>query len=484
MRDDRQQPTIEDEPRTEFSRKVTRTTDQSTRAPSTRNRLRRTRSQRTRRLSEAIATLLPERPFELVLWDRTRVPATDSGPTITVHSPRALGHLLRARGQLGVVRAYVDGSIDVDDLDAAVLLGGWSPPALPRAARARLLASAFAAAGSGVRLPSPPVAEMRPRGRLHSQARDARSVRHHYDLPGEFFSLFLDSSMTYSCALFRDGAQTLDAAQEAKHELVCRKLDLHPGQRVLDLGCGWGAFALHAAARHGVHVTGITLSPPQAEIARSRAAGAGLEDRVDIRVMDYRDLRDERFDAVCSVGMVEHVGNARLDGYARTIASVLAPGGRLLNHGIARLPAGVHHPTPFAQRYVFPDGELTKVSGVIAALERAGFEPHHLEDLRADYAETLRHWIRRLDMNAERAEKVAGPESLRVFQLYLRGARHGFDIGLTSVFQVLTTLRADAARRGHQEITGVTAAGPRASGRSRRSALTSGQLDAGTRRAC
>jgi cyclopropane-fatty-acyl-phospholipid synthase len=250
--------------------------------------------------------------------------------------------------------------------------------------------------------------------------------------------------MTYSCAVFRDGAQTLDAAQEAKHELVCRKLDLQPGRRVLDIGCGWGAFALHAAAHHGVHVTGITLSPPQAEIARSRAADAGLADRVDIRVMDYRDLGAERFDAVCSVGMVEHVGQAQLDDYARTIASVLAPGGRLLNHGIARLPAVVYRPTAFTRRYVFPDGELPRVSRIIAALERAGFEPHHVEEFRADYAETLRHWIRRLDTNAERAEEVAGPERLRVWQLYLRGARHGFDIGLTSVFQALMSLRADA----------------------------------------
>jgi cyclopropane-fatty-acyl-phospholipid synthase len=413
---------------------------------SARNGLRQTRRQPTHRLSDTIATLVPARPFELLLWDRTRVPATEPGPTITVHSPRALGHLLRAPGQLGVVRAYVDGCIDVDDLDAAVSLGGWSPPALPLAARAQLLASALAAAGRGVRLPRPPVAEIRLRGRLHSQARDARSVRHHYDLPGEFFSLFLDSSMTYSCALFRDGAQTLDAAQEAKHELVCRKLDLQPGQRVLDIGCGWGAFALHAAARHGAHVTGITLSPPQAEIARSRAAEADLDDRVDIKVMDYRDLGDERFDAVCSVGMVEHVGQARLDAYARTIATVLAPGGRLLNHGIARLPAVVHRPAPFTRRYVFPDGELPRISRVIAAFECAGFEPHHVEDLRADYAETLRHWIRRLDTHAERAQEVAGPERLRVWQLYLRGARHGFDVGLTSVFQVLMTLRDDATR--------------------------------------
>ena len=410
------------------------------RTPSAGNGHRKRRPRGTLRLSETIATLLPARPFELVLWDRTRVPATEPGPTITVQSSRALGHLLRAPGQLGLVRAYVDGCIDADDLDAVVTLK-WSPPTLPPTARARLIASALAASGRDVRLPRPPAAEARPRGRLHSVARDARSVRHHYDLPGEFFSLFLDSSMTYSCALFRDGAQTLDAAQEAKHELVCRKLDLQPGRRVLDVGCGWGAFALHAAARHGVHVTGITLSPPQAEIARSRAADAGLEDRVDIRVMDYRDLAGERFDAISSVGMVEHVGEAQLDAYARTIASVLAPGGRLLNHGIARLAPGVHRSTTFTRRYVFPDGELPRVSRVIDALEHAGLEPLHLEDLRADYAETLRHWIRRLDANAERGEEVAGPERLRVWRLYLRGARHGFDVGIISVFQALMTLR-------------------------------------------
>jgi cyclopropane-fatty-acyl-phospholipid synthase len=439
---------IEDKPGIGLSAVVTRPIDEWTpaprsRAPSRGNGLREPRPQRTRHLSETLATLLPARPFELVLWDGTRVPATDSGPTITVQSPRALGHLLRARGQLGVARAYVDGCLAADDLDGVVSLGDWSPPTLTPTARAKLLASALAAAGRGVRLPRPPAAEIRPRGRMHSPMRDSRSVRHHYDLPGEFFSLFLDSSMTYSCALFRDGAQTLDAAQEAKHQLVCRKLELQPGRRVLDVGCGWGAFALHAAARHGVHVTGITLSPSQAEIARARASDAGLEDRVDIRVMDYRDLGGERFDAVSSVGMVEHVGHARLDDYARTIASVLTPGGRLLNHGIARLPADIHRPSAFARRYVFPDGELPRISRVIAALERAGFEPHHVEDLRADYAETLRHWIRRLDMNAERAEEIAGSERLRVWQLYLRGARHGFDIGLTSVFQVLMTLRRE-----------------------------------------
>jgi cyclopropane-fatty-acyl-phospholipid synthase len=394
----------------------------------------------TGRLAEIIASTLGERPFELVLWDGTRVPATVHGPTVTVRSPAAIGHLVRAPGQLGLVRAYVDGFVDADDLDAVVRMGDWSPPALGRPARARLAAAAIAAAGRHARPRRGPAGELRPRGRLHSPRRDARSVRHHYDLPAEFYAQFLDESMTYSCAVFRDGARTLEGAQEAKHELVCRKLRLRAGERVLDLGCGWGAFALHAAARKGVHVTGITLSPPQAEIARRRAAEAGLADQVDVRVMDYRDLGQRAFDAVVSIGMIEHVGHAQLDAYARVIASALAPGGRVLNHGIARLPAREHDPAVFTRRYVFPDGELPRISRVLGAFESAGLEPHHVEDLRADYVQTLDHWVERLDANAARANEVAGPERVRIWRLYLRGARHGFAVGLTSVFQALLSV--------------------------------------------
>jgi cyclopropane-fatty-acyl-phospholipid synthase len=275
-------------------------------------------------------------------------------------------------------------------------------------------------------------------------------VRHHYDVPPAFFSLFLDASMTYSCAFFRDGARTLEEAQEHKHELVCSKLQLRPGQHVLDIGCGWGAFALHAAARHHVRVTGITLSAPQAEFARARAAEAGLERLIDIQVMDYRELSGTRFDAVSSIGMVEHVGVACLDDYARLIASVVAPGGLVLNHGISRLPIGRHRPTAFVRRYVFPDGEIPNLSRVVAAFERAGLEPRHVEDLRSDYAETLRHWIERLDDNAELATELAGDERLRVWRLYLRGARLGFENRLTSVFQVLMTSHGPSPRPGRR----------------------------------
>ena len=242
--------------------------------------------------------------------------------------------------------------------------------------------------------------------------------------------------MTYSCAIFSRGAETLEEAQETKLELVCQKLALTRGQRVLDVGCGWGSFAIHAAQRHGVHVTGITLSPPQVETARRRAEEAGVADRTDFRVVDYRQLAGESFDAVSSIGMVEHVGAEQMDEYARRLRGALRPGGRLLNHGIANLRQEDPKPGDFSARYVFPDGAPQPLSRVLLALERAGLETHHIEDFREDYAETLRHWARRLDENLEEATRLAGPERVRVWRLYLRAARNGFETGFTSIYQV------------------------------------------------
>jgi cyclopropane-fatty-acyl-phospholipid synthase len=384
-----------------------------------------------------LAQLLPDRPFELRFWDGTAVPATRApGPTLTIHSPRALAYALHAPGQLGLGRAYVAGAIDVDDLDAVVAMAdSWRPPPLPLRARARLMLDAARAAGT-LSAPRVPSSELRPSGALHSRRRDARSVRHHYDVSNEFFALFLDRSMTYSCAFFSRSTDhgSLEGAQEAKLELSCRKLALAPGQRVLDVGCGWGGFAIHAASRHGVSVVGITLSEPQAALARERVRAAGLEDRVTIRVQDYRELDGEQFDAICSIGMVEHVGAERIDLYARQLARLLRPGGRLLNHGIARLyeaPSGA-----FNRYYVFPDSDPLPLSRVLLALERAGFVTEHVEGFRRDYAETLRHWARRLDQHLEEATHMAGPERVRVWRLYLRGARRSFESGYLSIYQV------------------------------------------------
>ncbi len=395
----------------------------------------------TSRLRREIETHIPERPFSVEFWDGTRLPATDgNGPTFFVRSPRAAAHALAAPGQLGLGRAYVSGEIEVDDMDAVIaLLDSWKPPPLERDAKAKLMLGAVRAAGL-MMPPKRPAAELRPSGRRHSKERDARAVRHHYDVSNEFFALFLDDSMTYSCAIFSRGAKTLEEAQEEKLETVARKLALKEGDRVLDVGCGWGAFPLWAATRHGASVLGITLSAPQAEKARQRAEAAGVGDRVEIRVMDYRDLQGERFDAIASIGMVEHVGASQIDIYAQTLAGLLEPGGRLLNHGITRLRHTDTEAGPFSERYVFPDAAPLHLSRNLLALERAGFVTHHVEDFAADYAETLRHWARRLDENLDEAIRLAGPERVRVWRLYLRAARNGFESGFTSIYQARCTL--------------------------------------------
>jgi cyclopropane-fatty-acyl-phospholipid synthase len=400
-------------------------------------------------LRREVARSFPERPFALRFWDGTELPATGGGlaapPTFTVRSPRALAHALRAPGQLGIGRAYVAGEVEVDDLDAAMaMLDRWRAPALDGRARLRLMAAALRACGL-TRPPAPPAAELALDGARHTRERDATAVRHHYDVSNDFFALFLDASLTYSCGVFSRGAQTLEEAQEAKLELVCAKLGLEAGERVLDVGCGWGSFALHAAARHGVRVTGITLSPAQAERARARVAEAGLGDRVEIRLADYRDLGGERFDAIASIGMVEHVGEAQIDAYAAALARALAAGGRLLNHGIARLRHSDPEAGPFSERYVFPDAEPLHLSRVLLALERAGFVVQHAEGFAADYAQTLRHWAARLDARLEEAVRLAGAERVRVWRLYLRAARNGFESGFTGIYQVRAALPGGGA---------------------------------------
>jgi cyclopropane-fatty-acyl-phospholipid synthase len=392
-------------------------------------------------LLKEIERAFPERPFTIELWDGSRLASTNGGgPTFRAASQDALAYAIAAPGQLGLGRAYVSGALEVSDMDQVIgLLNDWTPPPVGSVAKAKLITAALRAGGAR-RPPPPPKAELHLRGQKHTKERDREAVRHHYDVGNEFFSLFLDESMTYSCAIFSRGATTLEEAQETKLELVCKKLALEPGQRVLDVGCGWGSFVIHAAQQHGVSAVGITLSEPQAELARQKVSAAGVDDKVEIRVQDYRELAGEDFDAIASIGMVEHVGDRQIDLYAEQLASMLRPGGRLLNHGISRLSHGSIEGGPFSERYVFPDGETLHVSRVILALERAGFIAQHVEEFGADYAETLRHWIGNLDENLERAEEIAGPERLRVWRLYLRAARNGFEIDFTSVYQVLCRL--------------------------------------------
>jgi cyclopropane-fatty-acyl-phospholipid synthase len=402
--------------------------------------------QMSRPLGRELRRVFPSRPFHVRFWDGNVVGATDGGtvaasardaPSFIVRRPSALAHFLRAPSTLGLGRAYVDGSLAVDDLDKALLVvDEWKPPQLSGGDRARLGMAIVAAALPGG-VPRVPNLELRLDGEVHTEARDAAAVRYHYDVGNEFFSLFLDESMTYSCAIFSRGAQTLEEAQRTKLDLIATKLALKPGMRVLDVGCGWGSFAIHAAREYGASVTGITLSEPQAALAREHVRQAGMEEHVEIRVTDYRRLAASSFDAIASIGMAEHVGERQIDRYARTLFDLLRPGGVLLNHAIAVLdPAATPLEDIFSTRYVFPDGEPLPLSRVQLALERAGFRTGHVEGFREDYEITLGHWARRLDEHLPRAQELAGPERLRVWRLYLRSAAYGFKVGDLAVYQV------------------------------------------------
>jgi cyclopropane-fatty-acyl-phospholipid synthase len=266
-------------------------------------------------------------------------------------------------------------------------------------------------------------------------------VAHHYDVGNEFYRLVLGPTMTYSCAYFETEDTPLDTAQAAKYELICRKLGLQPGMRLLDVGCGWGGMAMHAAQRHGVSAVGVTLSRAQQELAARRVADAGLEDRIEIRYQDYRDIDDGPYDAISSIGMFEHVGLDGLEEYLARLFTLLRPGGRLLNHAISR-PAGEggrprFDPNSFIERYVFPDGELLEVGTVVSAMQQHGFEVRDVESLREHYARTLRHWVANLEGSWDQAVALAGEARTRIWKLYMAASAVNFEAGRTSIHQAL-----------------------------------------------
>jgi cyclopropane-fatty-acyl-phospholipid synthase len=393
------------------------------------------------------AVVGPNPPVAVHAYDGSRVGPPDARTTIVVRRPDALRRLLFAPGELGLVRAYVCGDLEFD---------GEIWDVLELRARAEhirmspvLVTSALREIGlRRLRPPPPPVEETKLRGRRHSRDRDAAAIAHHYDVSNAFYRVLLGPTLTYSCAVFENDDDTLDQAQANKHELICRKLDLHQGERLLDVGCGWGGMLLHAATHHGVDGVGVTLSHQQAELAAKRVADAGLSDRIEIRVQDYRDIADDPFDAVSSIGMFEHVGLSQLERYAGALHTLVRPGGRLLNHGISR-PAGqrprISH-KGFIGRYIFPDGELHEVGSVISTLQGAGFEVRHSENLREHYARTLRAWVANLqDRWAEAVDEV-GEARARIWLLYLAACAVGFDDGNTQIHQVLAVRpRADGS---------------------------------------
>jgi cyclopropane-fatty-acyl-phospholipid synthase len=397
-------------------------------------------------------------PIRIHAWDHSEA-GPPAPPTLVVRHPRALRRILWRPGELGLARAWVAGELDVEgDLYKALkLLAGplWEGEGTPvkgsRPAAAREL---LALAGP---LPPPPPPREEVRGRTgfrHTPRRDKQAISHHYDVGNDFYEQLLGPSMVYSCAYWDEELirqEDLEQAQRAKLDLVSRKLALEPGRRLLDVGCGWGSLVLHAAREYGVRAVGITLSAEQAAYARKRIAGAGLTERIDIRVQDYRHVADGPYDAIASVGMAEHVGSVRYRAYAENLYSLLRPGGRLLNHQIARRPEpdeDAYEVDAFIGAYVFPDGELAPVGRTVTHLEEAGFEIRDLESIREHYASTLRRWTANLEADFPRAVRLTGPGRARVWRLYMAASALAFERNRIGVNQILAVRTPDSGVAG------------------------------------
>lgn len=393
------------------------------------------------RLRPLVEALIGPPPVRIEFWDGSVLGPDHGAGRLLVRSPDAIARIVWSPGELGLGRAYVSGDLDFTG-DVFELIAALRPAGRRLEQALRSLPSAVAAARGAGALGAPlrpPPEEARPRGLRHSKRRDGHVVRHHYDVGNDFYGLVLGESMTYSCARFAHPDESLAEAQAAKHELICRKLGLHerPGMRLLDVGCGWGSMAMHAARHHQAEVVAITIAREQADLARRRVEEAGLGERVEIRLQDYRELRGERFDAVSSIGMFEHVGTRRMTEYFGTLREALAPQGRLLNHAISSVGGSRLGSRTFVGRYVFPDGELIDVGEVALAMERAGFEVRDVESLREHYARTLRHWVANLQDRWDEAVELVGEGRARVWLLYMAASAIGFEDGGNSIHQVL-----------------------------------------------
>jgi cyclopropane-fatty-acyl-phospholipid synthase len=400
-------------------------------------------------LAARIDSKLPgERPLGLRLWDGSELPGPPGAPVLVVNSPRAIARVIHERSELGFGRAWVAGELDVDgDLaETLKLTDRFRGIKIDRGDLIAALKAARRLDALSLREPEPPQSEARLKGRLHSLRRDQEAIEHHYDVSNRFYRLVLGPTMVYSCAYWASDDESLDAAQTRKLDIVCRKLNLQPNERLLDVGCGWGSLVIHAATHYGVRAVGVTISPAQAELARARVREAGLEDAIEIRLADYRDTSDGPYDKIASVGMVEHVGTNQLSGYFAHLRELLKPGGVLLNHGIVRPRAQKRNPKSFAWRYVFPDGELQTLSTILSEMEKAGFEPRDEESLREHYGLTLRAWYANQLANQEEVTKEAGPERERIWRLHNIGAALGFERGDLSVHQVVAV--APGAKHG------------------------------------
>jgi len=390
-----------------------------------------------------------ERHFAVRLWDGTTLPPVNGVAdwTLVLKTPEVLRLALLHPDELALGEAFLRGDWDVDgDLEhvfeLAEAIGHYRPHLRDLLRVAPLLID-----GLRSRPHDREAATHRAReeGRAHTRGRDQQMIRYHYDVSNNFYRLWLDRRMVYSCAYFAESDYSLDQAQEAKLDLICRKLRLQPGERFLDIGCGWGALVMHAAKHYGVNATGITLSESQAALARERIAAAGLSDRCQVEIRDYRDLPTSWFDKAASVGMAEHVGTANLSGYFTAVRRALKPGGLFLNHAITDVSGPGHRRgvmgdrghESFIARHVFPDGELQTIHDTLAAAEDMGFEVCDVESLRRHYARTLRHWGERLEAHHDEALTLTDDVTYRVWRLYMAGAAYAFARGNLSIMQTL-----------------------------------------------
>ena len=395
------------------------------------------------RIAEAFTMIVPDaRGIEFVAYDGSRAGTPGAPLRVEVKSERAIQAMAGAPGQLGLARAFVNGDLDIDGDVYETFDALYSGVRKPGLAEYSKLARRFSKAALR-RLPPPPE-EVRLAGRPHAKNRDADAISHHYDVSNRFYGWLLGPTMAYTCAVFPKDDSTLEEAQDEKFDLVCRKLGLHSGMRLLDIGCGWGGMARHAARNYGVKVVAVTLSRQQATWGKEMIQREGLDKMVDFRHGDYRDVRETGFDALSSIGLTEHIGQANYADYFSFLRKKVVDGGRILNHCITR--TDTKQPTMyrrgFINRYIFPDGELVHVGHLIDAMERQKLEVQHEENLRLHYAKTLEKWSRNLDEHWDESVAEIGLRRARVWRLYLAASRWGFAHNLIQLHQVLATRTA------------------------------------------
>ncbi|HWE88162.1 MAG TPA: cyclopropane-fatty-acyl-phospholipid synthase family protein [Pseudonocardiaceae bacterium] len=400
------------------------------------------------RLAEVFTRLVGgDAPLAFSAYDGSSTGPADAPVRLIVRSPLALSYFAAAPGELGLARAYVSGSLDIEG-DVYTALANLPeiafreiPPDVLGKVGARMLAA---------RLwwpVGPPPQEHRQVGVRHSKRRDSKAISHHYDVSNRFYEWVLGPSMAYTCAVYPTDDATLEQAQFTKFDLVARKIGLRPGMRLLDVGCGWGGMVMHAAKHYGVKALGVTLSAQQAQWAQKAIAEAGLTELAEVRHSDYRDVAESDFDAISSIGLTEHIGEANLPAYFQFLNGKLRPGGRLLNHTITRAQTSKAYTGKFINRYVFPDGELESPGMIASAIHDNGFELRNVENIREHYAKTLAGWCANLEEHWTEAVDEVGFGTARVWRLYMAASRLGFDRNDIELHQYLA-VKLDGSRAG------------------------------------